>query len=318
MVINEPNRWEKIKGGLFHFLPHHLISRFILWITRLEVFGVHRVIALFVRVFKVELDEAEKSDIKNYSNFNAFFTRALKAEARPIHQEPNSVVSPCDGTVVQIGKIESGRIIQAKRLDYSVNELLTARASADFGSGYFCTLYLGPHQYHRVHAPLAGQLEQMIHVPGRLFSVAPYATQLIPRLYTKNERVISIFNTAYGRVAVVMVGALNVSAIETVWHGLVSPKSYAIAYYDYQNNAPDSKPRDVELNKGAELGRFNLGSTVVLLVANETLSWNPRYCLGAPVKVGCELASFIQPETPKSEQATVPPSSPVSNVQQTK
>ena len=297
-MINKPSRWEKIKGWLFHFLPHHLISRFILWITRLEVFGVHHAITLFVRAFEVQLDEAEDSNIKNYSNFNAFFTRALKAEARPIHKEPNSVVSPCDGIVVQIGKIESGRIIQAKRLDYSVSELLTARAGADFDSGCFCTIYLGPHQYHRVHAPLAGQLEQMIHVPGRLFSVAPYTTQLIPRLYTKNERVISIFNTAYGRAAVVMVGALNVSAIETVWHGLVSPKSYAVAYYDYQSNAPDSEPKVVKLDKGAELGRFNLGSTVVLLVNNETLSWNPRYYSGAAVKVGYELASFIKPETP--------------------
>ena len=288
--MEQVSLWERTKGWLFHFFPHHLVSRLMLTLSRLEMPGVRYAIRLFVRVFRVNLDEAEVGNIDDYPSFNAFFTRRLKSDARPIHQDSNIIVSPCDGIVMQIGKIEAGRIVQAKNQDYSVLELLTPRASDAFESGSFCTIYLGPRHYHRVHTPLAGRLKTMIHVPGRLFSVAPYATRVIPRLYTKNERVISVFDTEHGPTAVVMIGAVNVSAIETVWHGLVSPSSQAISYHRYGEDA-ETKPM-VELDKGAEMGRFNIGSTVVLLINNGSLSWNPLRRPGSLVKVGCEIASI--------------------------
>ena len=289
--MEQVSLWERAKGWLFHFFPHHLVSRLTLALSRLEIPGVRHAIKLFVRVFKVDLDEAEIGNIEGYPSFNAFFTRALKPAIRPIHQGSNIVISPCDGIVMQIGKIEAGRIVQAKGQEYSVSELLTPRASEAFESSFFCTIYLGPRHYHRVHTPLAGRLRTMIHIPGRLFSVAPYATRVIPRLYTKNERVISIFDTEHGPTAVVMVGAVNVSAIEMVWHGLVSPSSLALSYHRYDE---DISPHPVvELDKGAEMGRFNIGSTVVLLINNESLNWNPLHQPGSEVKVGCEMASIM-------------------------
>ncbi len=290
--MEQVSLWERTKGWLFHFFPHHLVSRLTLTLSRIEMSGVRYVIKLFVRVFKVDLDEAEIGSIDDYPSFNAFFTRALKPGIRPIHQGSNIVVSPCDGIVMQIGKIEAGRIVQAKGQAYSVSDLVTPGASDAFENGSFCTLYLAPRNYHRVHTPLAGKLRTMIHVPGRLFSVAPYATRVIPRLYTKNERVVSVFDTEHGATAVVMVGAVNVSAIETVWHGLVSPGSLALSYYRYDEEV--SPHPVVELDKGAEMGRFNIGSTVVLLIDNENLNWNPLYQTGSEVKVGCEMASIIQ------------------------
>ncbi len=289
--MEQVSLWERTKGWLFHFFPHHLVSRLTLTLSRLEMPGVGYVIKLFVRVFKVDLSEAEIGNIDDYPSFNAFFTRALKPDIRPIHQGSNIVVSPCDGIVVQIGKIEAGHVVQAKSQEYSVGELLTPRVSEAFARGFFCTIYLGPRHYHRVHTPLAGRLRTMIHIPGRLFSVAPYATRVIPRLYTKNERVISVFDTEHGPTAVVMVGAVNVSAIETVWHGLVSPGALALSYHRYDEDTATHPI--VELDKGAEMGRFNIGSTVVLLINNENLNWNPLYQPGSEVKVGCEMASIM-------------------------
>ena len=290
--MEQVSLWERTKGWLFHFFPHHLVSRLTLTLSRLEMPGVRYAIQLFVRIFRVNLDEAEINNIEDYPSFNAFFTRSLKSDARPIHKGSNIIVSPCDGIVMQIGKIEAGRIVQAKGQYYSVGELLTPNASSIFESGSFCTIYLGPRHYHRVHTPLAGRLKTMIHVPGRLFSVAPYATRVIPRLYAKNERVISIFDTEHGPAAIVMVGAVNVSAIETVWHGLVSPSSQAISYHRYGEYA-EANPI-IELDKGEEMGRFNIGSTVVLLINNESLNWNPLRQPGSLVKTGCEIASIAE------------------------
>ncbi|MBC6414444.1 MAG: phosphatidylserine decarboxylase [Chromatiales bacterium] len=289
--MEQVSLWQRIKGWLFHFFPHHLISRLMLMLSRLEIPLAYYAIRLFVRVFKVNLAEAETDNLRDYPSFNAFFTRALKPEVRPIAVASNIVVSPCDGYVMQIGKIAEGRIIQAKNHDYSVAELLTPRVSDAFAAGVFCTIYLGPSHYHRVHAPLTSQLRAMIHVPGRLFSVAPYATRVIPRLYTKNERVISVFDTEHGTAAVVMVGAVNVSAIETVWHGLVSPATHALSYHRY--GADNSAQPTVALNKGDEMGRFNIGSTVILLINNENINWNPLHHPGSSVQMGCELASII-------------------------
>ena len=289
--MEQVSLWERTKGWLFYFFPHHLVSRLMLTLSRLEMPGVRYAIKLFVRIFRVNLDEAEIDDIDGYPSFNAFFTRALKPGVRAIHQGSNIIVSPCDGIVMQLGKIEAGRIVQAKGQDYSVSELLSSSAANAFENGSFCTIYLGPRHYHRVHTPLAGRLKTMIHVPGRLFSVAPYATRVIPRLYAKNERVISVFDTEHGITAVVMVGAVNVSAIETVWHGLVSPSSQAISYHRYGEDAKANPV--IELDKGEEMGRFNIGSTVVLLINNENLSWNPLHRPGSLVKVGCEMASII-------------------------
>jgi phosphatidylserine decarboxylase len=271
----------------FYLLPHHLVS----WLT----YGLaraswpplkNRLIDLYMRVQPVNLAEAEISDPHAYPTLNAFFTRALHREARPLAPGEDTAVCPVDGRVSQAGVINGGRVFQAKGREYSLLELVggDGRLAQPFTNGRFATLYLSPRDYHRIHMPLGGRLTDMIYVPGRLFSVAPYTVDTIPRLFARNERVVCRFETAHGPMVMVLVGAINVSAIDTVWHGPVTPPSRGrIEHWRYDESMP------VELSRGAEMGRFNLGSTVIVLFG-EDCELDPAIVPAAPVRLGQALA----------------------------
>lgn len=276
-----------LKSLLLYPLPQHLISRVIYFLTRRRTRLKNPAIRWFIRRFRIDMSEAVEQDIERYPTFNAFFTRAIKPELRPIAGEREAVASPVDGIISQLGTIESGRIIQAKNHDYSALELLGGKDewARTFENGRFITLYLAPSNYHRIHMPHDGRLRHMLHVPGRLFSVAPHTVRAIPRLFARNERIISYFDGSMGPFALALVGALNVAAIETVWHGLVTPpQSGSIRQYDYAD-------KEIFLAKGGEMGRFNMGSTVILL-ATPQVTWEPSLRPGQAVRMGQKLAAI--------------------------
>lgn len=292
--MNEYSRatpWQRIKGYIFHLFPHHVVSRLSYYLARLETPLTPVAIRLYIRFFKVDMSEAEEPDAENYRNFNDFFTRSLRSGVRPIHDDPKTLVSPCDGIVSQVGGIEKGLLLQAKGQHYPLEELLggtapqARRDATIFASGKFLTIYLAPGNYHRVHAPCDLTLKTMTHIPGRLFSVARYAPKVIPRLYVRNERVVSMFESPFGDIAVILVGALNVGSIETAWGGLVTPGKFSVSQNRYTN---EPLPR-VEFQRGEEIGRFNLGSTVIVLVSNPGLSWKPLWAPGKDIRLGEEL-----------------------------
>ena len=217
----------------------------------------------------------------HYKTFNAFFTRALKPDARPIAQGQTEIASPADGRISAIGKVEDGQIFQAKNRDYSLLTLIGGdeAAAKRLANGAFTTIYLSPRDYHRLHMPLEGTLISQTHVPGRLFSVAPHTVRTLPNLFARNERVIAQFETSYGLMALVLVGAINVAAIETVWHGLITPpKGKKTSHVSYDKAA-------TTLQKGEEMGRFNMGSTIIVLLENEA-KWRLDMLSGDAVKMG--------------------------------
>jgi phosphatidylserine decarboxylase len=207
------------------------------------------------------MNEAAQPELSSYEHFNAFFTRHLKAGARPIDADPLALLCPADGRISQAGPISAGRIFQAKGQDFSAAELLGDEATAaPYRDGQFITVYLSPRDYHRVHMPMAGTLTETLHVPGRIFSVAPAAVRSIPRLFARNERLVCHFNGEDGPFAMVLVGALLVSSVSTVWGDLeIPPYASKIRKRDYRTNG-------IRLDRGAEMGRFNMGSTVILLL----------------------------------------------------
>jgi phosphatidylserine decarboxylase len=279
-----------IKSWLQYPLPHHAISRITHCLTRLRLGALKDwTIARFVAHFGVDMSEAADSDMKSYATFNAFFTRALKPGIRPIAAGVTDVACPVDGAVSQLGAIESGRIFQAKGQGFTALELLggDATAAAKFDGGSFATIYLSPKDYHRIHMPVDGALTRMIHVPGRLFSVNPPTTRAVPRLFARNERVACLFDTPAGPLALVMVGALNVASIETVWAGEVTPpQRRQVQSFDYEAGM-------IKLAKGQEAGRFNMGSTVVLLFGKDRIRWDEGYRAETVVRLGRKMASII-------------------------
>ncbi|MEN8133007.1 MAG: archaetidylserine decarboxylase [Pseudomonadota bacterium] len=278
---------------IWYIIPHHLISRLTYSLTRLHLpFLVTAGVRLFIKLFKVDMNEAAETNPAAYPTFNAFFTRRLRHGARAVTQDPAGIACPADGRISQIGEIDDDRIFQAKGQDYSVVELLGGSESraTPFSKGMFCTLYLSPRDYHRVHMPIDGELKEMVYVPGRLFSVAPKPVKNIPRLFSRNERMAAIFSTEQGPMAVVMVGALNVAAIETVWAGLVTPpagKRIQVRRYP----ASDGQ---VWLQRGQEMGRFNMGSTVIVLFSPGLLGWNSELQAQDPVKMGQRLGGLVR------------------------
>ncbi len=247
---------------LQYVLPHRFLSRVVHWATRRTWRPWKNwLIRRITKGYHVDLDEAAEPDSDAYEHFNAFFTRALKAGARPQDADPASLLCPADGRISQAGPIRAGRVFQAKGQDYSAAELLGDDASAaPYADGAFVTVYLSPRDYHRVHMPLAGRLVSTLHVPGRLFSVAPFAVAGIPRLFARNERLVCHFEGEHGPFVLVLVGALLVSSVSTVWNGLEIPP------YASRPVARDWRSRDLHLGRGDELGRFNMGSTVILLL----------------------------------------------------
>lgn len=236
-----------------------------------------------VRAYDVDMTEAAQPDPRAYETFNAFFTRALRVGARHADGDTATVVSPADGTISQVGNIDGGRILQAKGRDYSVAELVVDEALAEnYREGCFVTIYLSPRDYHRVHMPLEGELVETLHVPGRLFSVAPGPVAGIPRLFARNERLICHFHGTRGPFVVALVGAMLVSGIATVWNGPeVPPYARAMIRRDWRGHG-------IRLARFAEMGRFEMGSTVIVL-----LPWpgrfDPTFASGSRVQVGQRL-----------------------------
>ncbi len=285
-----PVNKEKILIWLFYIAPHHLISRIVFTITRMQGVFVQPLIKWFIRKFNIDMSEALYENIGVYETFNEFFTRALKDGTRPIVDGVNTLASPADGTVSQTGKIDQGLIFQAKDHYYTATQLLGGdeEIAKQFYNGKFATIYLAPHNYHRLHMPADARLLKMIHVPGRLFSVAPWTVEAIPRIFARNERVACLFTTHAGPMAMILVGAINVAAIETVWSGLVTPpKGKEVTEFDYLHTKKQYK-------KGDEMGRFNMGSTVILLMG-ENVEWLQKMRPGNTVKVGELIGHFPMP-----------------------
>lgn len=293
MGVGKASLGDRLRSWPLYPLPHHLLSRLVFFVTRRRSALTLPAIRWFIRRYGVDMSAALVSDPRGYDTFNAFFTRPLRAQARPFPQDPAAVACPVDGRVSQLGSIEEGRIIQAKGRDYSAYELLggSKQRAAPFVNGSFATLYLSPRDYHRIHMPIDGRLQETVHVPGRLFSVAPHTTRVIPRLFARNERVACIFETPMGPMAVVLVGAINVAAIETVWGGLhCPPRAKTITVTHFGDEAPQ-----VVLRRGAEMGRFNLGSTVILLFGENSIEWRGGLEPGQEVRMGEALGAAISP-----------------------
>lgn len=251
---------------LQYVLPHRALSRVVYWATR-WTFAPWKnwLIRTIVRNYDVNMAEAAQSDALAYQHFNAFFTRKLRADARSADTDPAALLSPADGRVSQAGTIVDGRIFQAKGQHYSAAELLGDEAAAiPYRDGAFATIYLSPRDYHRVHMPLKGTLQETVHVPGRIFSVAPFAVAAIPRLFARNERLVCHFEGEHGPFVVVMVGAILVSSVATVWDGLVIPP-YASAI-----RRKSFVGQQITLERFAEMARFNMGSTVIVLLPRGT------------------------------------------------
>lgn len=278
---------------LQYLLPQHAISRLVHRVARAQkIPGLRPTMRWFVRRYGVRMDEAAEPNLDAYPHFNSFFTRALRPGVRPLPDDPLQPCCPVDGYVSQVGKIRNGRLFQAKGQLFSLQELLggSEERAAPFQDGDFATLYLSPGDYHRIHMPLAGQLQEMIHVPGRLFSVAPICVRDIPRLFARNERVACLFETDLGPMAVVLVGAINVGSIETVWAGEVTPpRGRQIVATRYAQTGAQA----VSLERGAELGRFNLGSTVIILFGAGRVRWSKALREEAPVRLGQSLAERL-------------------------
>ena len=271
-----------------HIVPQHLLSRAMGFLAELRypLWLKNWVIKQFVAHFKVDMSEAAEPDIEGYVHFNAFFTRALQDGARPVADAP--VVCPADGAISQLGEIDGGRIFQAKGRSFTTTELLGGDAERAFlfKDGEFATIYLSPRDYHRVHMPVAGTLTSTCYIPGKLFSVNGTTAENVDRLFARNERLVCHFDTEVGPMAMILVGAMVVAGIETVWSGQVAPPPATPQSQDYT-----TLPEPIFLDKGEEMGRFKLGSTVILLFAEDAISWQDTYAAGTVTRLGEALAS---------------------------
>lgn len=276
-----------------YLLPQRRLTRLIYRLTRVRTpWFKNALIRGFVQRFRVNLAEALEPEPCAYPDFNAFFTRALKPGARPIALGDRVVCCPVDGAISQIGVAQTDTLLQAKGQTFSLTALLggDSERARPFQGGAFVTLYLSPRDYHRIHLPLAGRLREMAHIPGALFSVSPLTTRVVPELFARNERVATLFDTPAGPMALVLVGAINVASIETVWAGAITPPlGKTIQCWSY----PPQGAGAVSLDKGAEMGRFNMGSTVILLFGPEAVRWESAFQAGTPVQMGQRLGAAL-------------------------
>ena len=278
--------------ALQHLLPQHGISRLVLRATRSRVPAFkNALIRLFVRGFNPDLSDAIETDPTAYPSFNEFFTRALRAGARPVDPDPRAIVSPVDGTVSEAGALSADRLLQAKGHDYSLRALLAGNASWErtFAGGSFATIYLAPYNYHRIHMPVDGELRESFYVPGRLFSVNRTTARLVPGLFSRNERVFCGFDAGGMPWALILVGALNVGSMATVWHGDVTPRKHreVTALPVEEVLAPAT------LSKGDEMARFNMGSTVILLLPPGAGRWQETLVAGRVLRMGERIGDLI-------------------------
>jgi len=282
-----------LKSLPLYLLPHHALSRLMFALTRVRTpWFKNAFIRWFSRRFDIDWQEAASPRPQDYEHFNAFFTRRLKDGARPVEGGDDCLVSPADGRVSQLGAVEAGRILQAKGRRFTATALLGGdpERARRFGDGRFMTVYLSPRDYHRVHMPVRGRLLETVYIPGRLFSVAPHTTRVVPGLFARNERLVCLFDTDAGRMALVLVGAIFVAAIETVWAGLVTPP------HRRRIEVTDYRDAGIELPRGAELGRFNMGSTVILLFEDQRVAWTDSLAADQPLRTGQRIGRILTPQ----------------------
>ena len=255
---------DKLKIAMQYALPKHAVSRLVGKLAAAEAGALTtKLIKLFIKQYNIDMSEALHEDPAHYKSFNEFFTRPLKPGIRPLAEQQDIIAHPVDGAISQLGEVVDGQIIQAKGHDYSLQTLLGGQEEdvTPYLGGKFATIYLAPKDYHRIHMPIDGTLRKMIYVPGDLFSVNPLTAQNVPNLFARNERVVAIFDTEIGPLAMVLVGATIVASIETVWASTVTPPAgKSVFTWTY----PSSGDNAISLKKGEEMGRFKLGSTVIL------------------------------------------------------
>lgn len=279
--------FDNIKVNLQYFLPKHILTRAVGLLASAKL-GKATTFAIeqFAKVYNINLDEME-GDISNYQTFNDFFARPLKYNARPIDAEANSVVFPSDGKISQFGKLKDNFQLQAKGHYFTTEALLGDDKDAKlFDNGSFMTVYLSPQDYHRVHIPMKGKLLKMTHIPGELFSVNPLYVHNIPELYSRNERIVCLFETAIGKMAVIFVGAAIVRSISTAWAGTVAPAKSC------QPTVTDYSKQKFEYEKGEEIGRFFMGSTVICLFEKDKINFETTLEAEQKVKLGEKMAQF--------------------------
>jgi phosphatidylserine decarboxylase len=279
--------------ALQHLLPQHGISRLVLGATRSRAPAFKNALnKLFVRGFRPDMSDAVETDPTAYASFNEFFTRALRPETRPIDADPRAIVSPVDGTVSEAGRLTADRLLQAKGHEYSLRALLAGNTAWErtFGGGHFATIYLAPYNYHRIHMPLTGELRQSFYVPGRLFSVNRTTARLVPGLFARNERVFCGFDGGGIPFGVILVGALNVGSMATVWHGDVTPRKHR----EVTPLPVTDALAPTTLGKGDEMARFNMGSTVILLFPAGVATWTDKLVAGQTLRMGERIGTLTR------------------------
>lgn len=267
-----------------HVVPQHLITRFVGCLAHTKINWLKNFfISWFVKTYKVDMNDAQEINPLAFDCFHDFFIRPLKPDARAICQAPNEIASPVDGTISQLGAIDNKQLLQAKGHTYTLSDLLAddEQLAQQFQNGHFATIYLAPKDYHRVHMPFTGRLRKMIYVPGRLFSVNPLTTANVKNLFARNERVVCVFDTELGPMSVILVGALIVGSMATQWAGQITPaKPRQISVTEYQGDDA------ITLEKGAELGYFSLGSTVIVLFGPNHMQWQAELAADVSVRLG--------------------------------
>lgn len=279
----------QLKAMIQYLLPKQMLTVIFGWLAKKQLGIVTTwIIQGFSKLYKIDLSEAQISDVKEYKTFNDFFARELKQDARPIDTSTNSVVMPADGVISQFGSIQDNLLLQAKGHFYTLDSLLACHPDMIkfFKNGAFATTYLSPKNYHRFHMPCDGILREMIYVPGSLFSVSKATTECIPNIFARNERVICLFETDFGPMAQILVGATIVGSIEVTWEGLITPPRDGIMKrWTYSG--------EVKLSKGEDMGCFKLGSTVITLFASNAVEFDSHLKIGDQVRVGQKLAERI-------------------------
>ncbi|WP_371375891.1 archaetidylserine decarboxylase [Thalassotalea aquiviva] len=292
---------DNMKIALQYAMPKHGLSRLVgLFAKSKAGWLTHFAIKRFIKAYGIDMSEAKWQNPEDFATFNDFFTRELKDGAREINPDPMEICFPVDGTISQQGDIEDDRVIQAKGFNYSLTTLLggNEETAAPFQQGKFSTIYLAPKDYHRIHMPMDGTLREMIFVPGDLFSVNPLTANNVPNLFSRNERVVAIFDTEIGPMAMVLVGATIVASIETVWAGTIAPsKGKQIQRWQY----PSDGEHAIHLKKGEEMGRFKLGSTTVCCFPKDTIEFTEGDDNGTVTRLGKPYAQRIDKAQAKAE-----------------
>lgn len=277
-------------------LPHHLLSRMVHAVTRSENRTLSQtLIRLACNFYKIDMSITANPEIKSYHSFNSFFTRELNQTARPFSSNTTEMISPVDGTVSQQGNICQQEIFQAKGHHFNLTSLLggISERATPFMDGKFSTIYLSPRNYHRIHMPTDGTLREMIYIPGRLYPVNNPSTRTVPGLFARNERVVTLFDTDAGPMAMVLVGALFVGSIETVWAGEITPPGKSFVHvWRYSGDNTES----ITLKKGEEMGRFNMGSTVILLFGKDAIQFTDGFKSGKPLQMGETIGELSHSE----------------------